>query len=269
MPGSLEAAAQLHGALGSCRLEGSPPVSLFQLWCHHWRFHGPLVSRDLQFGSAAVDKGEHGHECPRRLDDGSSSARGPRAAQTHSRHALGGLQASRGLLSPLCVLGTRPSRSVFSGAAVSSGHERSKMLTGQRESLKHAGEAAGQRESLEQRRRSRRAESEHEAAQERPRAAPRPVSRCVVSTQRLLPTPQLAFSLLSSWLPGKRCRLCLVWESRHSRNQSGAGSLSAPHDEPCWSEHAQHRLTQRLARYLLAVIPGSELAWDRHWVFCS
>uniref|UniRef100_A0A8B9YCY5 Ubiquitin recognition factor in ER associated degradation 1 n=1 Tax=Bos mutus grunniens TaxID=30521 RepID=A0A8B9YCY5_BOSMU len=28
------------------------------------------------------------------------------------------------------------------------------------------------------------------------------------------PTPQLAFSLLSSWLPGKPCRLCLIYELR-------------------------------------------------------
>lgn len=176
---------------------------------------------------------------------------------------------------PSLCAGTRPPVQCLSGAAVLAGHEKSKTLTGQRESLKHekplgresereaacrrrlgrerekhAGEAAAEklagRESLEQRRRSWRAEREPRAAQEKPSGREKPLGRERAWKQRrrdasCSPPPESVRGLHTeappdttagfqppfSWLPGKRCRPPCT-ESRHSRHQSGAAPQCTP-----------------------------------------
>lgn len=148
----------------------------------------------------------------------------PEATQRHRLtpiQSLGGPAGqTRGVEPSLCAGGLPLEASVLNGGAVSAVHHESRTLTRQRESLKQ-----------------RRGE---------PLSAPVPLTWCAFSPHKLIPDTHSWFS--AAFPPG-----CLgspgtsdlvQGNPQRSHNQSGAGSLSAPHDEPCWSQRAQHHLAR-------------------------
>lgn len=161
--GGSRSPAQLRGAhRGGCRLEGSPPVSLFQLWCHHWRFHGPLNwPLTCSLGVQPCRQKGARTRVSRNLDDGSSSARAPGRRRLTPSCTGGPASQPRAVETLSVCWDPPPVQKCSRGAAVLAGQRRKARLTGQRESLGNCAEARwAERASVKQRRRSCRAERE-------------------------------------------------------------------------------------------------------------